>query len=140
MKNWRNILLICLLIILSGCNGNKAEEVSLKPVEVDLQTPEHVHVNEPFTVRAVVTQKGEEVADADEVMFEVWKAGDKENSQSLDVMKQNGGKYEIETSFSEVGEYFVQVHVTARRMHVMPKEKIHVEERADSIDNHDISE
>lgn len=135
MKNWRNLLLLCLFIILSGCNGKKAEEVSLKHVEVSLQTPQHVLVNENFTIRAVVTQGEEKVADADEVMFEIWKEGNKENSQMVDVMNQHEGTYEIETSFPDVGEYIVQVHVTARSMHVMPKEKVRVKEIMDSEDD-----
>ena len=122
------IILILFSLSLTACNAlaNKTtnEEEIPELVEVDLQVPEKAEVGEKVLIKAHVTQGNEEVDDADEVVFEIWKNGSKDESQMLDFTKQEKGNYQLETNFDSSGVYYIQVHVTARRMHVMPKQQI----------------
>ncbi|WAA13461.1 FixH family protein [Fervidibacillus halotolerans] len=120
------ILLLSSIFLLSSCNEKETEtdDELGEIVEVDLQVPEKAEVGEEVTVVAHVTQGDEEVADADEVVFEVWEEGKKANSDMIDFTKQEDGKYYLDLQFDSEGVYVVQVHVTARRMHVMPKKTI----------------
>jgi len=126
--NYLTIILIVISLFLTACNEStnktaKEEEIP-ELVEVDLQVPEKAEVGEKVLINAHVTQGNDEVDDADEVVFEIWKNDSKNESQMLDFTKQEKGNYQLETSFASSGVYYIQVHVTARRMHVMPKQKI----------------
>jgi hypothetical protein len=107
-------------------HGN--EEGSMKMLEVDLQSPETVEKGETVTIEAMVMYGEEHVADADEVVFEVWKEGSKDDSEMIEATNDGDGMYSIETTFDQEGVYFVQSHVTARDMHNMPKKEIKVGE------------
>ena len=120
------LFLILIAFVLIGCNEEKAQDLEdhMEPVEVDLHVPETGEVNEMITISATVIQGGEQVEDADEVVFEIWPDGKKEENEMIEYEYQENGTYYIETSFSQDGIYHVQVHVTARRMHVMPTKQI----------------
>ena len=114
--------------ILSACgqtnaNDTEMEDMSLEPIEVDLQAPQSVDVDEQVLYKAVVTQADELIEDA-EVVFEVWEDGDKESSQMLDASNEGSGEYTIEHAFTAEGVYHVQSHVDARGLHTMPKAQI----------------
>ena len=119
-----------LIFILAGCSQQEntatpeQQDEPLEPVVVDLQVPEHGKVGESITVLATVTQGDEPVEDADEVVFEIWEDGNKDNSEMIDYEHHENGTYKIETTFAKEGTYMIQVHVTARRMHVMPTKQI----------------
>lgn len=121
-------VLISILIsfLLIGCNKEVAQEhdENREPVQVDLHVPEQGDVNEPIEISATVTQGEERVEDADEVVFEIWENGKKDESEMIEYEYQENGTYYIEISFPEEGTFHVQVHVTARRMHVMPTKQI----------------
>ncbi|HLR75520.1 MAG TPA: FixH family protein, partial [Virgibacillus sp.] len=59
-----------LLSILAACS-----EDELSILEVDFEVPETVNVGETVELKATVTYGDEMVADADEVVFEVWEKG-----------------------------------------------------------------
>ncbi|MEK6454247.1 FixH family protein [Caldifermentibacillus hisashii] len=126
--HYLTIILILFSFLLTACNDSTKkttnEEEIPELVEVDLQVPEKAEVGEKILIKAHVTQGNEEVDDADEVVFEIWKNGSKDESQMLDFTKQEKGNYQLETTFDSSGVYYIQVHVTARRMHVMPKQQI----------------
>ncbi|MCF6409431.1 FixH family protein [Pseudalkalibacillus salsuginis] len=100
------------------------KEVSVKPLEVDLQGSDHLRKNETGHFEAIVTQGNEQVNDADEVEFEIWKDGSKKESIMLEAKNEGKGVYSVEYAFEEEGEYVVQSHVTARDMHTMPTKKV----------------
>lgn len=124
MKKFFFISLIVLSIIgLSACN-NKDNKTSELPefVDVDLSVnPEKGKVNEPIVFEAKVTQGDENVEDADEVSFEIWRAKDEEH-EKVKVEHTADGIYRLEKSFQQEGTYYIISHVTARDMHNMPKE------------------
>lgn len=137
MKRWRVGIVLFVVFLLAGCNQNNHEASSehdhdnengiAEIVEVTLKVPENEKVDQSVLLKAHVTQGEEVVDDADEVVFEIWKDGE-EDSVMIDSTNKNNGTYEAEEIFDETGLYEVQVHVTARRMHIMPKTKIEITE------------
>lgn len=115
--------LLFLLFGLAACSDNNAVEEEPQFLEVELSiNPDKAKVNEPVVFEAKVTYGEEEVTDADEVKFEIWRANDEEHKKIL-VEHAENGVYRLERSFAEEGTYYIYSHVTARRMHNMPKKE-----------------
>lgn len=123
-KGGRFLIGILLVFVLLGCSRDDTTAEPVEPIEVELQVPEKGKVNEPIEISATVTQGDELVADADEVIFEIWKDGNKEECEMIGYDFHENGTYSIVTTFTDEGVFHVQVHVTARRMHVMPTKQI----------------
>ncbi len=129
-------LLISLAVIagvLAGCNNANSSktddstshnEGTAVEVKVDIQTPEKVKVGKDVELAAHVTQGGENVDDADEVKFEVWESGNRDNGQMLEGKLDKDGIYKATTKFDHDGVYYMYAHTTARGLHTMPKQKI----------------
>ncbi|MBN8200105.1 FixH family protein [Bacillus sp. NTK034] len=124
MKKLVNIWLpVMLMVILTACSNNNAAEEEPQFLEVELSiNPEKGQVNEPVVFEANVTYGEEEVTDADEVKFEIWRANAEEHEKIL-VEHAENGIYRLEKTFEEEGTYYIYSHVTARRMHNMPKKE-----------------
>ncbi|MBH9965055.1 FixH family protein [Rossellomorea oryzaecorticis] len=122
----KSIMLLSVLgiiLFLSACSENSKEVKESKlpeQVKADITAPEEVALNEATILEVRVTQGKEAVDNADEVKFEVWKGHNKDESKMFKGEHVKEGTYKIKTSFSEDGIYYVQTHVTARDMHVMP--------------------
>ena len=130
------ILLIIFSIGLAACNSETDDNVDmdeeeLAVLEVDLQATDSIEVGETLDILAEVTFGDEIVTDADEVDYEIWEKGEKDDSYFLEADNQEDGTYTAETSFDEDGIYHVQVHVTARDMHTMPEQEVTVGEGGD---------
>lgn len=107
-------------IITAACSQQEVEE---EPQFLDVQLtviPEKAQVNEEITFEAKVTYGPEEVKDADEVKFEIWRAHAEEHEKIV-VEHSENGIYRLKKSFKEEGTYYLVSHVTARSMHNMPK-------------------
>ncbi|MBT2687504.1 FixH family protein [Bacillus sp. ISL-47] len=118
-------------LILGGCSQSsqqKAKESEETPqvIEAILQVPETLEASEEASLAVTVKQGNEAVTDADEVKFEVWKEGKKEESEMIEAKHDKEGKYMADYAFADEGIYFVQAHVTARSQHTMPKVSIQV--------------
>lgn len=130
----KRILFIFLISILAACSSSGKEE-ELHFLEVDLSvTPEHGEVNEPIVFEAKVTYGDEEVTDADEVIFEIWRAHD-ENHEKIEVSHSENGIYRLEKTFDREGTYYIISHVTARDFHNMPRKEFVIGEPSESEDN-----
>ena len=79
-------------------------------------------MNEPIIFEAKITQGDENVEDADEVTFEIWRSKD-EKHEKIDVKHAEDGIYRLEKTFEQEGTYYIISHVTARDMHNMPKKE-----------------
>jgi YtkA-like len=115
------------VFIISACNNKEQQEQADDKlpefVEVNLSvTPEHGKANEPIIFEAKVTQGEENVEDADEVKFEIWRAKD-EKHEKIEVEHSEDGIYRLEKAFEQEGTYYIISHVTARDMHNMPKKE-----------------
>src|SRR5690554_3739468 len=110
----KRFVLVLFFILLAGCSQSEDE---LHFLEVDLTvTPEHGEVNEAIVFEAKVTYGSEEVTDADEVIFEIWRAHDEEH-EKIEVSHSENGIYRLEKTFDREGTYYIISHVTARDYH-----------------------
>jgi hypothetical protein len=117
-------LMILAFLLVSACNNKQhpANDDLPEFVEVDLTVnPENGKANEPIVFEAKVTQGDENVEDADEVKFEIWRAKDEEH-EKITVEHSEDGIYRLEKTFQQEGTYYIISHVTARDMHNMPKQ------------------
>lgn len=117
-------------LLLAAC-GNSNDDTSgagemMEEIIVEINTAKQAEVSENFILSATVTQGGEPVEDADEVVYEVWQSGHREGSEMIEAEHKEDGIYEAETVFEEDGLYYMQAHTTARRLHMMPKQEITV--------------
>ncbi|MDN4526335.1 FixH family protein [Fictibacillus fluitans] len=76
-------------------------------------------------IKAAVSQNGEPVNAADEVLFEWWRSGEKKH-QKVEIKEGKNGIYTLKTHDLKPGKYVVISHVTARGMHTMPKKEFSV--------------
>ncbi|CAM4005531.1 FixH family protein [Alkalicoccus chagannorensis] len=119
------------------------EDVNMEPLEVEVQAPDAVDPGEEVTLGAQLTQGDEHVDDAEEVLFEIWKDGEKGESGDMIEAGRPGveGVYDIDYTFEEEAVYYIQPHTTARGTHVMPVEQVivgdpDIEELEDEDENH----
>lgn len=116
-------------ILLAGCNDSEdvqtnVNDVSMHIVEVDILTPKQLNPQEPILLEAQVTQGGEVVNDADDVTFEVWESGLREQGVMLEATLTEDGKYSVEHTFEKEGVFFMFAHTNARGLHIMPKQQV----------------
>ncbi|PYZ98934.1 hypothetical protein CR205_10295 [Alteribacter lacisalsi] len=118
------------------------------PIDVEVLMDEEGDPGE-WTLETEVTQEGNPVDDADEVVFEVWIQGNQEDSDMVDYENVEEGVYTAPYTFEEDGIYYVVPHVTARGQHVMPRHEIavgdveesdYIEEEEDHSHDHDHGE
>lgn len=117
-------------LLLAGCGAEEeradsasAAEQEVHPLEVEVLTEAAGEPGE-WTLEAYVSQGGEAVDDADEVKFEVFEAGKKDESVKIDYANVEDGVYSVEHTFAEEGVYYFIPHVTARGMHTMPTQQV----------------
>ncbi len=117
-------------LLLAGCGTDEADSAGtgeqIEEVMVEFNTEQQAAVAEEVVLSVSVTQGDEAVEDADEVVYEVWESGDRDNSEMIPAEHTEDGVYEAETSFEEEGLYYMQAHTTARSLHVMPKQEVTV--------------
>ncbi|MGG3914737.1 FixH family protein [Rossellomorea vietnamensis] len=122
-----------LALFIAACGNSKEDngankEEKLEAIDAKLDVPEKGEKGEPVSLSTKVTQGDENVDDAGEVKYEIWKNGQKDESEMIEAKHEKGGLYKAEKTFQEDGLYTVQVHVTARDMHTMPKTEIAIGE------------
>ena len=123
-------------LLATGCGQGDAdtavmdEDVEVIPIAVDLTVPETGEADENIPLSAEVTQGDEQVADAQEVEYEIWEEGKKEDSWMVESEQTEDGIYDGEATFDHDGLFHVQVHVIARDMHTMPISEITIGEGA----------
>lgn len=139
MKRFAKLIMSTAIIVaLAGCGQDEVptDAALPEPIEVDLTVPEQGNSKEPVTISTHVTQDGENVEDASEVEYEIWEEGKKEDSILVETSNDKEGIYSADTTFETDGLYHVQVHVTARDMHIMPEKTIQIGEAVHHPDEH----
>lgn len=127
MKKWIYSL-VAVPFVLFGCGDEEVETLDTAEVpsfvDVQIQTAEQLNVGEAVQLVARVTQDEEAVNDAQEVKFEVWESGFRDEGEMLEGQLTEDGLYVTEYTFDHDGIYYMFAHTTARGMHVMPKQKL----------------
>lgn len=128
MKKVFLFLFVSLFVVaLMACGNEETPDINTELpeiIEVELNVAETGEVNEAIRLSSTVSQGNEAVADANEVVFEVWEEGKKDESEMIESNNKGDGTYEAEKTFEHDGLFHIQVHVTARGMHVMPTSTI----------------
>ncbi|MCM3705556.1 MULTISPECIES: FixH family protein [Cytobacillus] len=119
------------LLVLGGCSQSEEEKTGKNDevpqiIEAVIEAPETINPGGEAALAVTVKQGGEAVTDADEVKFEIWQEGQKENGEMIEAKHGSEGKYTADHVFTEEGLYYVQSHVTARSQHTMPMVSIQV--------------
>ena len=141
-------LVTILAVMLTACgntnelsDGNQPLGNASEPVMVEFITvSDSLEPNQEAKIQVKVTQGGDAVADADEVVFEIWKEGNKEGARKIPANHEGNGIYSITHRFPEKGNYEVIAHVTARGMHTMPQQTFHVGGAQKKNGHHELQE
>lgn len=132
MKRYFLVSVVLMLFLAACANGDGDEKEAsdeesmtddgaMLPLEVEIVTDsEAFEPGQEGTIEAKVTQGDENVTDADEVEFEIWKQGDEDNREKVLAEHGGDGLYAIQYTFQDDGLYYVIAHVTARGLHNMP--------------------
>lgn len=124
------LLIVSISITLAACSGNNSTtddtdtSEELHELLVDFEVPESADVDETVELKAVVTYGDEKVKDADEVAFEFWEHGHKDDSTTIEAKNNEDGTYTAEIAFEHDGAFEIYAHTTARDLHTMPKKNI----------------
>lgn len=117
-------------LLLAGCGAEEAKvdnaaaaEQEVQELKVEVLTEAAGETGE-WTLEAYVSQGGEAVNDADEVKFEIFEAGKKDDSVKIDYTDVKDGVYSVKHTFEEEGVYYFIPHVTARSLHTMPTQQV----------------
>lgn len=136
-KSWVKIAALLLFAVLITACGSQAgdEPITEIPELIHAEltvNPEKADPGQAVNIQVKVTQ-GEEIIDnADEVVLEIWRSGDKENSERHQANPLGEGLYELEQTFEADGLYYVTSHVTVGNLHTMPTAPIIVGDVPDS--------
>ena len=127
MKYIKYLVPFALLLFLAACTAGESGTGEVpEVVEADVQLPVKMNPGEDYQLQVEVTQGGEPVEDADEVLFEMWNDSEGGGSSRVEAKHIGEGIYQVDENFEITGVYSVQTHITARGMHVMPKRQFQV--------------
>ncbi|MFJ5622572.1 FixH family protein [Peribacillus loiseleuriae] len=124
------VLGVLISMMLVACQGKaqpEGEEVSsqLIPLTAVIKTEGVMESGTEMKLAVSVMQGSKTIEDADDVVFEVRRAGQDERKM-LPAEYMAKGDYSSRYTFEEAGKYYVVVHVTANGLHVMPEKAIKI--------------
>ncbi|MFE4143916.1 FixH family protein [Peribacillus sp. YIM B13472] len=136
MKKYICISLIFIFsLFLSACSLEKDVTNLYKeetPLEAEIIIPESFSVNTQETMKAVLTQGGQMVENADYVHFEIWKQ-DGSLKYSMEQAKEEGnGTYTLSKNFDSDGLYYIKVHASNDGSIIMPQKQFIVGKLSES--------
>jgi hypothetical protein len=124
------MLTIMFSLLLSACSLNE-DAASLYKQETPLQA--EIIIPETFsegkeTIKAVLTQNGKTVENAEFVHFEIWKQDSSLKYEMEQAAEEGNGTYSITKSFESDGLYYVKVHAGNNGSIIMPTKQFIVGE------------
>src|SRR5690625_1939705 len=119
-------LLFIPLVACSNNNNNAENNLNdeLLDLKVEFDVPESIEVGETLELKAIVTYGDEKVTDADDVNFEYWEEGNKDDSEKVDAKNNEDGTYTADVTFDDDAVIVMYAHTTARDLHTMPKRTV----------------
>lgn len=134
-KNRCILLIVILSTLLSACSLKQDVEKLYKeeaPLQAEIIIPNNFSANEQETIKAILTQNGERVEDADFVHFEIWKQDGSIKYSMEEANELGNGIYSISKDFDHDGLYFVKVHAGHNGSIILPKKQFVVGELSES--------
>lgn len=125
---WWGVLFVLVMAMLAACSDGSNDSAELKMLDVDFPLPEEGTINEIIELKAIVTYGDDKVTEADQMEFEYWEEGDRDNSTFIDGESNGDGTYTAEVTFDKASVYEIYAHTTAESLHTMPKKTITIEE------------
>jgi hypothetical protein len=117
------------------------------PLEIDISLPDPVLLNKPQLFRAILSQGGKVVDDADYVHFTISKKNSSNPIETIVAANEGNGVYTVERTIDREGIYYVKVYASANGDRVMPTkqfivgeisdEEIDPVQKQDKVQNHD---
>lgn len=128
------LLLLCMLI-LGACSLN-SDAASLykqeSPLQVKMNVPEDLSVNEEVVLEVSLSQNGAPVDSADFVHFEVQKQDGSIRFPMEEAENTENGVYQMHFKFKSEGLYYFEVHAGNKGSVVSPQQQFIVGELSDS--------
>lgn len=129
-----------MMIVSTACSskGDKAtqdpkQQTSfMQPIEVGIQVPSQLEPKKEYVLQVHLQQGKAAIDDASDVQFEIWKKDQLNKGKKIKAQHEQNGVYTVKNSFPGDGVYYIQTHVTAHGMHVMPVKMVvvgHVSEQ-----------
>ncbi|MCK1992194.1 FixH family protein [Peribacillus muralis] len=125
-KNICIFLIFIFSILLCACSLEKdvtalyGEET---PLEAEIIIPASFSANTQETIKAVLTQGGNKVENADFVHFEIWKHDGSLKYSMEQARKEGNGTYTLSKSFDGDGLYYIRVHASNNGYIIMPQKQ-----------------
>ncbi|RBW68824.1 FixH family protein [Bacillus taeanensis] len=121
-------------ILLSACSLKEDVSGLYKqetPIEAEIIIPEKFSEGEE-TIKAVLTQSGKAVENAEFVHFEIWKQDGSVKYEMEQAEEEGDGTYSITKSFDSDGLYYVKVHARHNGSIIMPTKQFIIGELSSS--------
>lgn len=125
--------MFCLLLSACSLEPDAADLYKKeKPLESEIVIPESFSANKQETIKAVLTQDGKKVEDADFVHFEIWKQDGTVKYNMEEAVKEDNGTYSISKDFNSDGLYYIKLHASNDGSIIMPQKQFIVGELSKS--------
>src|SRR5690606_41638992 len=104
MKHIKYLSMFGLILFLAACTA-ESSRVSEVPeiVEADILLPAEMDPDKEYQLQVRVSQGGEPVTDADEVLFELWNDSEGGESTRIEAIHIGEGLYQIDQTFNVTG-------------------------------------
>ncbi|MDM5293194.1 FixH family protein [Peribacillus simplex] len=125
-KNICIFLIFIFIILLSACSLEKDAANQYKeetPLESEIIIPESFTANKQETIKAVLTQGGKMVENADFVHFEIWKQDGSLKYSMEQAVEEGNGTYTLSKNFDSNGLYYIKVHASNDGSIIMPQKQ-----------------
>lgn len=121
MKKLGLIATLLSVFFVTACTAT--EDTTNNVLKADIHLPDQLLTNSPSTFTVHVTDGEMAVDDAEKVIFNIWKAGSEDETETIHAEEDETGAYQVTTNFQEDGLYYVQTQISANNLRAMPKKQ-----------------
>ncbi|WP_309487698.1 FixH family protein [Bacillus sp. SD075] len=119
-------LILIFNLLLNMCSLEKDVTTLYKeetPLEAEIIIPASFSANTQETMKAVLTQGGKKVENADFVHFEIWKQDGSLTYSMEQTVEEGNGTYTLRKNFDSDGLYYIKVHASNDGSIIMPQKQ-----------------
>lgn len=128
-------LIFIFSLLLSACSLEKDVTNLYKeetPLEAEIIIQASFSANTQETIKAVLTQGGKMVENADFVHFEIWKQDGSLKYSMEQAVEEGNGTYTLSKNFDSNGLYYIKVHASNDGSIIMPQKQFIVGKLSES--------